>query len=382
MTVSSSRRPSIKPSLACAATHPHQGTPTRHQTFHSPRIFTMSQPSRPATGYLPSRTSSLSLLEPHATPTTTEALDTLRTPTYSPRCNHPASRPHSSLNPRQHQGPASTSLLRRQSSKCQVAEKICSPDWSTTVATSPQRPHRQCPIRTPHQHTMSAQSRSAALAPGDVAATSMNKTTAPLRSAANSLAWAHSAPAETRQRPSSERRRNSLDFAQEPGIYSTRNVFATIVSVLLSTVISLFLSSFSNTPMAHVGVHHVRSAPLSLHHHTWFYFQHALARCSLLPFRLGIYYLGRICATNFFPTFSDSFSPSMGNAWLYPPTPLHTQPFIYFPCPDFLEIILGYPIWSPNILFVFLFELWFPRVILNERGGDKAKGARLLFVRG
>lgn len=252
----------------------------------------MSRPSRPATGYHPSRTSFLSLLERHATPITTAALDTLRTPTYSPRCNHQASHPHSSLSPRQHQGPASTSLLRRQSSKCQVAEKICSPDWSITVATSPQRPHRQCPIRTLHQHTLSAQSRSAALALGDVAATSMSKTMAPLHSAANSLVWAHSALAATRQRRSLERRRNSLAFAQEPGIYSTRNVFATTVNALLSTVISLIVI-FHHTPMAHVGVHHVRSAPLSLlllhHHHTWFYFQHALARCSLLPFRLGIY---------------------------------------------------------------------------------------------
>lgn len=208
----------------------------------------MSRPSRPATGYRPSRTSSPSLLALHAMPTTTAALDTLHTPTYSPRCNRPASRPHSSLSPRQHQGPASTNLLRRQSSKCQVVERICSPDWSTTVATSPQRPHRQCPIRTPHPHTMSAQSHSAALAPGDVAATSTSKTMAPLRLAANSLVWAHSALAETRQRRSSERRRNSLHFAQEPGIYSTRNVFASYRQCSFFVYCNFsFLSSFSIT---------------------------------------------------------------------------------------------------------------------------------------
>jgi hypothetical protein len=173
-----------------------------HPTCPSLRTSTTFRPSRPATGYHPSRMSSRSLSEHQEMPTTTAALATRRTPTRSLQCHLPASHPHSSLSLRQHQGLVSTSRPRRPFSKWQVAAKISCPDWSTTGATNHRPPHRQCPIRTPRQHTTSVQSRSAALAPGDVAATSMSKTTAHLHWAVNSLVLAPSALAVTHQKHS------------------------------------------------------------------------------------------------------------------------------------------------------------------------------------
>jgi hypothetical protein len=181
MTASSSLRPSTKLLLVCAATLHHQGMPTRHPTCPSRRTSTTFLPSRRATGYRPSRTSSQSLWVQHGMPTTTAAQATHRIPMSNTQCNLLASHLHSSPSPRQHQGLVSTSRPWRPSSRWQAAERTCCPDWSTTVATSPQRPHRPCPIKTTRPHTMPAPNHSAALAPGDVAATSTSKTTALLR---------------------------------------------------------------------------------------------------------------------------------------------------------------------------------------------------------
>lgn len=194
-------------------------------------------------------------------PTTTAVLATRRTPTRSLQCHPPASHLHSSLSLPQHQGLVSTSRPRRRSSKWLVVVKISCPDWSTTVATNHQLPHRQCPIRTAHQHTTSAQSRSAALAPGDVAATSTSKTTAPLHWVVNSLVWAPSAPAATRQKPSLGRKRNSLACVQELGICFTRNVCFCHIRQCLLLFLSFYLPSIVIFPYLHHGVYWCSSCP-------------------------------------------------------------------------------------------------------------------------
>ena len=117
----------------------------------------------------------------------------------------------------------STSQLRRQCSRCLVVVKISCPVSCTTVATSPRHHPLLCP-RTDNLRMLLTLMSSAAVAHGDVAATSTSETTAPLPLVVKLPVLDRSGRAVTRQRRNTGKRRSSSACVQELGICSIRNI--------------------------------------------------------------------------------------------------------------------------------------------------------------
>jgi hypothetical protein len=177
-TASSSRRPSTRHSPVYVATlRPRGSSPTARPTCRRPRTSTTYPHSKPTTVCRPSQTCSQSPSEQHGTSTTTAALVTRRTPTCSRPCPRQDSRTTARTVP-QHQGRVNTSRPKRQLHLCPVVVRTSSHAWCTTVVISHPRRRHPCQTRPARQHTQRTPTCTAAVAHGDVAATSTNKTTA------------------------------------------------------------------------------------------------------------------------------------------------------------------------------------------------------------
>lgn len=117
----------------------------------------------------------------------------------------------------------STSQLRRRCSLCLVVVKISSPVSYTTVATSPRHPRLLCP-RMDNLHTLLTLMSSAAVAHGDVAATSTSETTALLPLVVKLPVLDRLGRVVTRRRRNTGKKRSSSACVQELGICSIRNI--------------------------------------------------------------------------------------------------------------------------------------------------------------
>ena len=90
---------------------------------------------------------------------------------------------------------------------------------------------------------------------------------------------------------------------------------------------------------AHIGVHHVRSAPLSINLLGSLSNTPPPWRCSSSSLRLGIIFFGKYAAIISY-VFVTAPAVLYWLAGLYPPD---TRTLYYFPCPNFLVPSKGYP---------------------------------------